>query len=165
MKQPRTFLLLGVIVSVLILGIAYASINDVTLKVSGNVVASPDQGNFNVAFSGKPSTSGKGTINASANGKVATMDVSGLTVVNDTATAVFTIANTSTDLKATLTEVDITNDNTDYFTVTASLASNELAAETGTTTLTVNVQLVKLPIDADETAVIGVSFDAQPVNK
>lgn len=169
MKQPKTFLLLSVIVAVLVLGIAYAAITAVNLTVTGNVTATPDQGNFKVAFgkaddeSNKPTFSGTGTATLNVTGDLtATMDVTGFTKVNDEITVTFKILNTSDDISATLLAADPTNNNTEYFEVTKNLDKSSIAAVNGVATLTVTVRCIKTPLES-QSATIGVVVTATPV--
>ena len=77
----------------------------------------------------------------------ATISVEGLTTVNQTATATYTILNASTDLVANLVAEVTQNTNSDYFDVTTSFASNSVAAG-DSTTITVSVRLKKTPIES-----------------
>jgi len=163
MKQPKTFLLLSVVVAVLVLGIAYAAISSVTLNVNGNVTASPSDANFKVAFTKQTSTSGAGTIQASAEGLNGTLTVTGLTTVGQEATAIYNIENTSDDIVAKLT-VNPSWANKEYFDVTATLGTDTLPAVNGATTLTVVVRLKKSPITADVTTTVNVAVTANPVH-
>lgn len=166
MKQSKTFLALAIVVAVLALGIAYAAITSVTLNVNGNVTATPDQGNFKIAFdnvNNKPTFSGTGAATLTiVDGTHATMEVTGLTKVGDAMTATFTINNTSDDISADLVATP-SNDNTEYFTVTATLGATTIGPKTGTTTVTVQVECIKTPI-VEQKATIGVAIVATPNN-
>ena len=50
MKNKRTLVVVALIVAAILLGIGYAAIANVTLNITGNVTASPDQTNFKVLF-------------------------------------------------------------------------------------------------------------------
>jgi len=163
----KTFIFLSLIVAVLFLGVVYAAINNVTLNITGNVAATPDQGNFKVYFTGTPAKSGNGTIavalGSGSTPTTATMNVSGLTTAGQTATATFTIKNNSNDIDATLSH-KITNSNSAYFTVNAAFASTSLASG-GTTTITVEVKLNKTLVSSNQSKSITVAITAAPKEK
>ena len=168
MKQPKTFLLLSVIVAVLVLGIAYAAISSVTFNVTGNVVATGDQGNFKVIFTkGEVNTiSGESTGNATiqTNNTDAVVALTGFTKLNDEVQVVLTIENTSDDIYALLSldDYELTGNDKGYFELsTPTFSSNFIKPVDGTATLTFNVKLVKTPID-DVVANIRISFVAAP---
>lgn len=48
MRQQKTFLLLGVVLGTLMLSVAYASLQNITLEINGIATATPDQANFDV---------------------------------------------------------------------------------------------------------------------
>lgn len=171
MKQPKTFVLLSVIVAVLVLGVAYAAISNINLEITGTASAAPSDSNFSVAF-GKINTEDKPTYVATkGNGKVefttpsdtsATMTVTDLVSVGDEVTATFYVINNSTDLKAAISQPTVSG-TTEYFTVTSALTDSEIGA-TGKTTITVTVKLVKVPITDTVSTNIKVGFTASPVN-
>ena len=163
--------ILGVLIAILILGIGYAAISSVQLSVQGNGTINADQSNFQVQFDldgDQPtkSTSATGaTLEATyTNGTRATIKAENFRKAGDTATFVYTIVNKSETLDALLKKPVITNDNEDYFTVTAELANTELKAQTGKTTLTVTVKAIKTPVEENEEANISVKFSADPQN-
>ena len=88
------------------------------------------------------------------------MNVNGLTAKGDTATATYTIENTSADLSAVLSATT-TNSNTEYFKVTQNIAKATIG-HGETTTITVTVELIKTPITQDEETTIGVDITAEP---
>lgn len=88
------------------------------------------------------------------------MNVSKLTAKGDTATATYTIANTSADLSAVLSATT-TNTNDEYFKITQNIAKATVAAG-DTATITVTVELIKTPITQDEETTIGVAITAEP---
>jgi len=126
MKSPKTFLLLSVIVGVLLLGVAYAGIQNVNLTVSGTATATPDQANFSVKFIGTPNKSGKGTITATKTGDLtAEMTVTGLKAVGDEAVATFRVCNYSEDMSAKIS-VSTNNNNTEYFGISTQFKGDEM---------------------------------------
>lgn len=103
MKQKRTFLLLSVVVAVLVMAIGYAAVSNINLRVSGAAQATPDQGNFKIAFTGTPSITKKGnaTCTAQLTGDTsAVLNITGLSTSGDEAIATFTVKNSSPDISA-----------------------------------------------------------------
>ena len=162
MKNPNTMLLLTVIVGVLVLGVAYAAIQNVTLTVTGEVVATPDQGNFKVKFTGTPTSSGNGNATVSITGDLtATMSITGLKVVGDEMVVRYIIANESQGISADLSRT-LTHTNNEYFDVTATLSETQIDT-TSTATLIIKVKLIKVPITENATDSVTVNVIARPV--
>ena len=167
--------IIGVLIAILVLGIGYAAITGVDLLVDGTGKVVPDSENFAVHYdtANAPTvTIGTGvkdtaTVTATyTDGLHATINVNGFTKKGDSATVVYTIVNDSEDIAATLgdPEIDTTDLNSEYFTVTASLGTTELAADGGTTTLTVVVSAIKTPIDTEQETEIHIDVPADPVS-
>jgi len=172
MSRTKTLYLLLITVAVLVMSIAYTAITNLEFNITGNASAAPSADNFKVAF-GKV-----GTVNApsfvvgagtSAGVNVAfttpldtaaTLDVTGLKRVGDSVVATFTVINESTDLDATLTELNTTGTN-NYFTVTAKSTDKVIKAREKTN-IEVTVTLIKLPITSNAVANISVNFSAVP---
>ena len=175
MKSPKTFLFLSIIVAVLVLGVAYAAISNVSLQVTGTAEAAPSDSNFKVAFKNNgsfvASNADKGLESITAtvtfdeiSEHSATITAKDFVQVGDTVVATLTVSNNSTDLIAELPKDKLTISGTnEYFQVTADLGSNEIAAN-GNTTVTVTIKLIKLPIAKNVTTTINVAFEAVPVN-
>ena len=145
MKKKRTFLVVALLVAVLSLAVGYAAITK-NLSVTGSASATTDDNNFKVRFTGTPTTNGGSKVTATITNELAAkINVSGLTTTGDTVTATYTIENYSAELGANLEVGSITNTNSEYFEVTASLAKPAIA-KGETTTLTVTVKLLKTPI-------------------
>lgn len=161
MRKQKTIYLLLLVVTVLVMGIAYAAISNVTLNVSGSAIASSSQDNFRVAFTGTPTVSGKGTTKAQITGTTtAIINVSGLTAIGDSTTVKFNIRNSSGDLNAMLS-TSVLNSNTEYFTVTRSLTKASIGPSE-MTTLQVTIRLNKTIIASDESTRIVVNVVANP---
>ena len=161
MRSTKTMMLLTVIVCVLVLGVAYAAIQNVTLTVTGNVIASPDQGNFDVHFTGTPSSSGTGSAEVKINSDLsAIMNVSGMKKAGDTMTGTFKIINESNGIAASLTK-SVTHTNSEYFTVTATLSPSSID-DGEQSTLTITVKLIKTPISSNVTDKITIKVVASP---
>jgi len=183
MKTPKTFLLLSVVVAVLILGIAYAAIQDVTLTVNGTATASPDQDNFTVKFANPSEITGDGSGSLTVDSDItkATLAVSGLKKVGDQVTATIDVVNTSTDLGANLVasvsaiaetltkgENDTVASTGEYFRVTATLDNPSITkvveGNGDQTTLNIIVELIKAPIEGDVVGKFTVTVVASPTN-
>ena len=167
MKSKKTILGIVLLIAILLLGIGYAAITDVTLNINGTADATANTDNFIVKFT----SATKGTnctlaevSSSDPNGRTATMNVSGLQTAGDTATATFVVTNESLDLKAALavTTQTMGGTNPDYFDVKATIADNTTSVDpSGTRTVTVTVTL-KETIIADKTATINVQLSATP---
>lgn len=163
--------LVPLIIAIILMGIGYA-IASQSLTINGSASAAVDDTNFSVIFNKDVAATATlsetitgATATASyddSNSQVASLSVSGLTTKGQYATFTYSIINKSADLGATVTVGEITNSNSDYFTVTTSLASSSLTANEGTTTLTVIVTLNKTPI-AEQSATITVPITAEAV--
>ncbi|MBR3613575.1 MAG: leucine-rich repeat protein [Clostridia bacterium] len=162
MKKTNKIILASSIVAVLLLGIGYAAIQNITLNISGSAAADPSQSNFKVMFSGTPTVSDDTYVTAAITDDTnATVNVEGLTKKGDVVTATYTVQNASTDLSADLA-VSTTNSNTEYFTLMSELDKSSLVAGEATT-LTVTVELTKTPIVESVSTTIGVQLEAMPV--
>ena len=155
---------LVLIISVLIVGLGYAAIQNITLNIAGTAKADPSQANFTVKFSGEPTVSGSGkTTAAVTNDLNATMNVTGLTAKGETETATYTIQNTSADLTAEIT-AKTSNSNAEYFKVEYSFNGDKTSLAKGeATTVTVKVTLIKTPIEDQVSSTIGLQITASPV--
>ena len=162
MKRTNKIILTATIVALLVLGIGYAAIQNITLNINGTAAADPSQANFKVMFSGTPTVSDDTYVTAAITDDTnATINVEGLTKKGDVVTATYTVQNASTDLLADL-GVSTTNSNTEYFTLSSEIAQTSLVAGEATT-LTVTVELTKTPITESVSATIGVQLEAMPV--
>lgn len=164
MKKTTKIVALVLVATVLIIGVGYAAIQNITLNIAGTAKADASQANFAVKFSGEPTVAGAGTtIAAVTNDTNATMNVTGLTAKGESATATYTIQNTSADLTADLTAT-ISNSNNEYFNVEYSFAENETRLKKGeATTVTVTVTLIKTPIEEQVSSTIGVQINVVPI--
>ena len=169
MKQPKTFLLLSVILSILVLGVAYAAITNVTFNVSGNVVATGDQANFKVKFiNAEVNTkvgNASGTANIEASEKDAIIELNGFTKANDEVEVIFTIENKSDDLYAIIKikEARLTGVNKGEFNMQYQIYPTNIAPGE-TSRLIINIKLLRTPIN-DITATAKISFVAEPSNE
>lgn len=168
MRSKNTFLLLSVVVGVLVMSMAYAAISNITLNVTGNVIATPDSGNFRVEFDendcGYDVNSGNGKATISADGTKATMNVSGFTAAGDSLTAWFYIDNLSHDDLYAKLSCTISVSNTTYFTATADFDEDILEPGWGAY-LYITVKLKKTPITSNATSTITVRVTAEPTHE
>lgn len=167
MKKKRTLVGVALLVAVLMLGVGYAAISNITLNINGNISASPSDDNFIVKLVKDPApvVSDADLVSATVTGdKVGTINVTGLTAKGEFVTATYTVANTSPDLKAGITASAVWSNKT-YFNVTTTVKDAEIAALTGTTTVEVKVELIKTPVDVDVTDTVTVSIVAAPVQQ
>lgn len=167
-KSTKTVIGVVLFVAIILVAVGYAAVTNIPLNITGSATAEVNTNNFKVTFTDPITTGGKGsTIAAKTDATTATMTVTGLTAKGDTATATYTIQNTSDDLLAKFS-VDTVSESTDYFKVTSEVANTDAISPAGTTTVTVTVELLKTPIDADAEAAnlsttIGVKLLATPV--
>lgn len=168
MKKKKSLLSLGLLALVLVLGVGYAVVSTQNLEIGGT--ASVAESTLDVSFEGTTTTDGDGTIVAEATKGSLSADitVTGLTAIGDTATATYTIQNLEKDLNASiaLAEQDgIENNKSEFFKVTTSVdATATTITKESTGTVTVTVELIKMPIEsADSTANITVNLVATPV--
>lgn len=162
-RNTRAVVGLVLLIAVLLVAIGYAAITAVPLNINGSAQATPEQTNFTVKFSGTPTVSDSSKVVAEINQQdqlKATINVSKLTAKGDTATATYTIANTSADLSAVLSATT-SNTNNEFFKITQNIAKGTVAAG-DSTTITVTVELIKTPITQDEETTIGVTITADP---
>ena len=176
MKRRNSVITLVVLVAILVLGVGYAVVSNVTLTVSGN--ASTVTTDLKVSFEG---TVAKDTTHATRNGLAdkpatvtatatkgeltAVLQVENLEKKDDYVTATYTIQNEETDVAATITQGTISNNKSTFFEVTTDATTAKSLAAGGTTTVTITVKLIKTPVTAeDSVATITVPFIAEPAN-
>lgn len=170
--MKKRYGVIAVLIAVIALGVGYAAISNVTLNVNGSqATAEADQDNFVVKYDAESTFTYTGNPTGSTvtltrtNDTNATFTIEGLTKKGDKVTITYPIINASETLKASLAAPTITNDNTEYFSVTATspAAGTELAANGGTANLVLEVEVIKTPVTDDETANITAAVVASPV--
>ena len=125
MKKRKTFIAMALVIAVLVLGVGYAAISNITLNVNGtaNVTANAD---FNVEFDTDHTVDVEtGAAGAYTNTTTATMTVN-LDSNTKTTSAIYKIDNTSSELSANLT-AKVTNDDeglNKYVAITSQLYSD-----------------------------------------
>ena len=162
MNKTSKIIVTSVIIAILLLGVGYAAIQNITLTIAGTAAADPNQANFKVMFSGTPTVSDENYVAAAITDDInATMSVTGLTKKGDVVSATYTVQNASEDLSADL-KISTTNNNTEFFTLSSEIAKTSLIAGEATT-VTVTVEVTKTPIKESVNATIGVQIEAMPV--
>ena len=162
MKKTNKIILTVFIIAILLLGIGYAAIQNITLNITGTATADPNQANFKVMFSGTPIVSNSEYITAAITDDInATISVNGLTTEGQMVTAEFTVQNASSDLSTDLS-VTTTNSNTEYFILSSEINKSSLIAGEATI-VKVNVELAKTPLAGRVESTIGVQLVATPV--
>ena len=166
MKKTNKIVLISVLVSLLLLGIGYAAIQNITLSISGFAEVGAKAENFNVKFLEQVDINKNGfdsvIVDAQKTSDVtATINLSGLSKAGETISAIYTIKNESPDLSADLT-VSTTNDAPEYLTISSQLEKTSLLAGEETT-VEVVVKVTKTPITENIRAQIGVELIAMPV--
>ena len=161
-NKKKIQIMIFVLIAVITLGVGYAAISAINLVINGNATGSVNQENFKVKFTTAAVTTGTGTAGIDTNDpKVATFNVTGLTKVGDTAIASYTVLNDSPGIGASIS-LDLTNSNTEYFSVTEAIGDTELQAG-DTTTATITVTMVKTPIESAVTTSITGTLIASPL--
>ena len=181
MKNKKNMFALAIVALILVLGVGYAVVSNVTLTINGTAGAKTQD--LKVVFDGVNSgtttgDTGKVTAISNPNGTVAaTFTVADL-VYNEEVSMDFEIENREEDVNASLAVPTVTNSKSDFFTVTVEYKGAAIdgagapaawsAAQTlnagAKATVRVKVKLTKTPIEpTDSETTIGVSFVASPV--
>lgn len=123
---------------------------------------SPNQMEFNVKFSGKPNISNSNKVVASIlDSNNAIINIYDLNMKDNKESVTFIIQNTSRDLYANVT-TELTNTNREYFSVDSHIEKTQLKNGEATK-VTVNVELLKEPIDKTEISTIKIKLISAPV--
>ena len=162
MSRTSRIILVTIVATVILLGLGYAAIQNITLNITGTATAGTKQDNFKVVFTGIPVVSESKYATASiTDGTNAKIDVTGLTQKGQYVTVTYDIVNNSGDLSADLNVVT-SNTNEEYFLISSKLGKSSLKANE-TTTVLVTVELLKTPINGAQSSSIGVQLTAMPV--
>lgn len=164
MNRKKTLYGLGLLALILVLGVGYAVVSEVTLNIDGSATVASEA--LKVSFNGVTDTEDDGKVVASStdNSLNASIQVTNLTL-NEAVSATYTIKNQETDVDANVIKKQISNDKPEFFEVTTSVDdSAETITAGGTGTVTVTVRLIKTPIEtSDSTANIQIDLTASPV--
>lgn len=104
-KQKRLIFII-ILLTVILMGIGYAALSNVTLTINGKATATPNDENFKVYFTGKNTKKSGEESNPNVNVTVteqattATVNFSGLSKKDDTEYAILEIENASNDVDA-----------------------------------------------------------------
>lgn len=170
-KQKK--IILGIILVVIVLmGIGYAALENITLTITGTANASASQDNFKVYFTGANTTKSPNTdavtVTTTDGSKSAEVNISGLTTVGQTSYAILEIKNGSNGVDAS--EVNVTTDAVDtaIFDIEAEMCdstggtiSNYEVKSGDTTYVKVSAKLLQTPT-ADTNTSISVTITATP---
>lgn len=166
MNRKKTLYGLGLLALILVLGVGYAAVSEVTLNIDGSATVASEA--LKVSFNGVTDTEDDGKVVASStdNSLNASIQVTNLTL-NEAVSATYTIKNQETDVDANVIKKQISNDKPEFFEVTTSVDdSAETITAGGTGTVTVTVRLIKTPIEtSDSTANIQIDLTASPVTQ
>ena len=167
MKKKRTGII-GILITILVLGIGYAAVSYVTLTIEGTGAITATQSNFVVVYTGVTVASKTETVTTTqtASGTTGSFTVTGMTKKGDYAEFTYTIENQSEGLSAVLGNPVIASGyNSEYFTVTSTTNSPTTLTSTGatnTTTQTVSIEAAKTPT-ADQTSnTVTITLQADP---
>lgn len=164
MNRKKTLYGLGLLALILVLGVGYAAVSEVTLNIDGSATVASEA--LKVSFNGVTDTEDDGKVVASStdNSLNASIQVTSLTL-NEEVSATYTIKNQETDVDANVIKKQISNDKPEFFEVTTSVDNSaETITAGGTGTVTVTVRLIKTPIETDDsTANIQIDLTASPV--
>ena len=158
MFKRKNGVLAFLLVAVMLLGVGFAAVTDNLTINSKAIAAVGDNTPVQVEFDGKVGfsacTEGTDTDDKTAEAyntlpDTVSFEATNFAKVGDKKTITYTVSNTHADLAATLSAITVTakTGSGEYFSVEANASTNELAAETGTATITVTVEMVKTPID------------------
>ena len=163
MKNNKSLLSFGIIALVLFLGVGYAVVNTTNLTIGGT--ASVEDSQMNVKFT--EATAGNEKVTATVSDDLtATLNVTGLKEVDETATATYTIKNNDTTLAATIAQKSVTVDPSGYFEVTTDLGTGKTLEANGELAVVVTVRLAKMPVSSDNSSAnITVNLTATPVGQ
>ena len=166
MNRKKTLYGLGLLALILVLGVGYAAVSEVTLNIDGSATVASEA--LKVSFNGVTDTEDDDKVVASStdNSLNASIQVTNLTL-NEAVSATYTIKNQETDVDANVIKKQISNDKPEFFEVTTSVDdSAETITAGGTGTVTVTVRLIKTPIEiSDSTANIQIDLTASPVTQ
>ena len=164
MNRKKTLYGLGLLALILVLGVGYAAVSEVTLNIDGSATVASEA--LKVSFNGVTDTEDDDKVVASStdNSLNASIQVTSLTL-NEAVSATYTIKNQETDVDANVIKKQISNDKPEFFEVTTSVDdSAETITAGGTGTVTVTIRLIKTPIETDDsTANIQIDLTASPV--
>lgn len=178
MSKQKKLIFVIILLAILLMGVSYAALANVTLTISGKATATATDENFKVYFTGEntkkssedPSTNVE--VNVDAQAITATVNFSGLTKKDDEEYAILEILNASNDVDAKSVNVAIApTGDTSIIEATAIMcdatgnAITDYAVASGSKTyVKVSAKLLKTPTeDAEITLTATITAEAQDV--
>ena len=168
MKNKTMFIGVALLVAVLMLGIGYAVLSNITLNITGSATGVPSQENFEVKFAENVTydvsdANANIVVSPSVEGDLsAKIDVTNFVSKGESVTVDFTVQNLSkADLNADL-EVVRVGDADDNFSVTVTPAATNIA-KGGSTTVTVRIESLVTPINNNISGSFQFQLIAKPV--
>ena len=171
MKNKKSLLSLSLLALVLVLGVGYAVVSSVSVKLGGTAnVANSD---LNVEITNAVATTNVDekvvdfTHELSDNNLTSDFTLNDM-VLDEIVTITYTVTNNETDVNATLAlaeSVVLTNSNPEHFEVDYEIsdATTDLENADNTMTVVLTVKLIKTPVDsASNSTRVGVTFTASP---
>ncbi len=167
MKNRKFIIVAFVLISVMVIGIGYAALTDIFI-MDGNAVVNQTKENTvfdeniyisNAVVNGSGTSGVADTASTdSTNPDKASFTVKSLALEGEEPTFVFTIKNDS-DFDATIANTVCTVDNSEYFSVAATVPTDPICYSQGTLDVTVTVTLIKA-LTTEQTANITVNYTA-----
>lgn len=162
MKEKNLFLSLIAMIllslAILYTNIGYANENMINHKTNCNNLSE----NFSVEFN-KNSNYSNDNINIINSQKALLKNIS-LTYVGETKKITVPVINNSNGLSAKL-QINTSNSNPEYFKVTSKTVKSILNKKSDETLIEITVQLIKEPLDSNESTEITIDVIAEPINK
>ena len=165
MKNKQIQIVIISLLFIIILGIGYAGVSNIGLKINSAPNVIVNSSNFNVHFNKNitPTVSSNNIV-ASIDDEdytIAYFDVSDLVSMSDSATATYNIVNESNGIAAAVS-LEIKNNNTEYFNVTKTIQKTNLLAGENTN-VTISVTLNKVPVEDAVSSSISIKIKAEPI--
>ena len=166
-KNRGLKLLIFSLVALITLGVGYVIISNIDLSINGSGKVSANQNNFKVKFlnadPNKPTIDGSPTNTITIFNDInASFDVSTLSKKGDIVNAIIKVKNDSNDV-GTKISLNLTNSNTEYFSVEEYIDDDELNAG-DIIYVRISVVMIKTPIDNVESTNIVAKLIANPAD-
>lgn len=177
-KQKRIIFII-ILLAVILIGIGYAALSNVTLTINGKATATPNDENFKVHFTGQNTKTSNTEditnvdVSVTAQATTATVNFSGLIKKDDTEYAILEIENASNDVDAKSINVAIeTTGSTSIIEATAIMCnadgtatSNYFVASGNKTYVKVSATLLQTPTeDAEINITATITAEAQDIS-
>lgn len=162
MNKQKKITLIVIIIAVLLMGIGYAVVSNITLTVNGKVSASADSENFKVYFTGvnTKKTEENAEVTVVAGSKTATVNFTGLTTKDDEEYVILEIENGSNGIDAESINVTASGEDSAIIKVDTIMCTSDGTAITdyavtsqAKTYVKVNAKLLQTPTSDVETTI------------